>query len=135
MKEEKMRKLAGAGLAVLFLSVMSFVPVSEAVEIPDPKICDTETAEARAGRPGGSVASKASGNVSAQDQRHLCLALHPIKDPTNRFMHKDHSTYYCTLILNRDSQAYCYAVLQADPKKCNNIVSKELETDCLEKSK
>ena len=50
-------------------------------------------------------------------------------------MHKDHSTYYCTLIVNRDSQSYCFAVVQADPKKCNNIVSKELETDCLEKAK
>lgn len=130
-----MRILAGAGLAVLFLSLISFVPVLEAVDIPDPKICDTETDEAISKRPGISIASKASGKVSVQDQRNLCLALHPIKDPVNRFMHKDHSIYYCTLIVNRDSQAYCFAVVQADSKKCTHIVSKELETRCLEKTK
>ena len=130
-----MRKLACAGLAILFLSLISFLPPLEAVDVPDPKGCDTETSDARAKRPGESVAVKSSGKISVNDRRNLCLALNPIKDPVNRFMHKDHSTYYCTLIVNRDSQSYCFAVVQADPKKCNNIVSKELETDCLEKAK
>ena len=82
-----------------------------------------------------SAAAKSSGKVSEEDKRHLCLALSPIKNPENRFLHKDHSNYYCTLILNRDSQAYCYAVVTGDPKQCNNIVSSELEKECLEKAK
>jgi len=40
-----------------------------------------------------------------------------------------------TLILNRDSQSFCYGVILGDPKKCDNIVSKELEKECLVKSK
>ena len=127
------------------------------VEIPDPKLCDAESTEVRQGRPGGaevktvdgigpmekmsraqeawSSAAKASGKIPGPDKRHLCLALNPIKNPENRFKHKDHSTYYCTLILNRDIQAYCYSVVKKNPKKCNLIVSKELEKECLLKSK
>jgi hypothetical protein len=128
-----------------------------AVEIPDPALCDAESKEVRQGRPGGaevktvdgvgpmekmtraqeawSSAAKASGKIPGPDKRHLCLALNPIKNPENRFKHKDHSTYYCTLILNRDIQAYCYAVIKKNKKKCDLIVSKELEKECLAKSK
>jgi len=81
-----------------------------------------------------SSAAKASGKIPPPDKRHLCLALNPIKNPANRFKHKDHSTYYCTLILNRDIQAYCYAVVEKNSKKCDLIVSKELEKECLKKS-
>ena len=126
------------------------------VEVPDPKLCDAESTEVRQGRPGGaevrtvdgvgpmekmsrtdeawSSAAKASGKIPAPDRRHLCLALNPIKNPENRFKHKDHSTFYCTLILNRDIQAYCYAVVEKNSKKCDLIVSKELEKECLKKS-
>jgi hypothetical protein len=112
--------------------------------------------EVRQGRPGGaevktvdgigpmqkmtraeeawSSAAKASGEIPAPDKRHLCLALNPIKNPENRFKHKDHSTYYCTLILNRDIQAYCYAVVEKNSKKCDLIVGKELEKECLKKT-
>ena len=127
-----------------------------AVEIPDPKLCDAESAEVRQGRPGGaevktvdgvgpmeemsraqaawSSAAKATGKIPAPDKRHLCLALNPIKTPENRFKHKDHSTFYCTQILNRDIQNYCYAVVEKNSKKCDLIVSKELEKECLKKT-
>ena len=82
-----------------------------------------------------SSAAKSSGKVSKEDKRHLCLALSPIKNPESRYAHKDHSNYYCTLILNRDSQAYCYAVVLGNPKQCDNIVSSDLEKECLEKAK
>ncbi len=130
-----MRSLTGGGLAILFLTLFAFTPVSEAVEVPDPKVCDTETDEVRTARPGGSVATQASGKVSKMDQRNLCLALHPIKDPVDRTMHKDHSMYYCSLVLNRDMQNYCYAVVKGNVKMCDLIVSKEVEKECLEKSK
>ena len=81
-----------------------------------------------------SSAAKASGKIPAPDKRHLCLALNPIKNPENRFKHKDHSIFYCTQILNRDIQNYCYAVVEKNSKKCDLIVSKELEKECLKKS-
>ena len=152
-----MRIRTGAWLLVLTLASWVFVPsLWAAVEIPDPKLCDAESAEVRQGRPGGaevrtvdgmgpmekmtraqaawSSAAKASGKIPPLDKRHLCLALNPIKNPENRFKHKDHSTFYCTQILNRDIQNYCYAVVEKNSKKCDLIVSKELEKECLKKS-
>jgi len=147
----------GVWLLIVFLISLAFAPLSwAAVEIPDPELCDAESAEVRQGRPGGaevrtvdglgpmekmtraqeawSSAAKASGEIPAPDKRHLCLALNPIKNPENRFKHKDHSTFYCTQILNRDIQNYCYAVVEKNSKKCDLIVSKELEKECLKKS-
>ena len=148
---------ASVWLLIVFLTSWAFVPLSwAAVEVPDPKLCDAESAEVRQGRPGGaevktvdgvgpmqkmtraqeawSSAAKASGKIPGPDKRHLCLALNPIKNPENRFKHKDHSTFYCTQILNRDIQNYCYAVVEKNSKKCDLIVSKELEKECLKKS-
>ena len=147
-----------AGLTVLITAFFIFAWVFPiiAAEVPDPTACDGDGAIVRKGRPGiasvevrdcvgptnklvrdgiYSAAAKSSGKVSKEDKRHLCLALSPIKNPESRYAHKDHSNYYCTLILNRDSQAFCYAVVQGDPKKCNNIVSSDLEKECLEKAK
>lgn len=157
-KEETMKIETRTCLFMVFLALYVFAPsLWAAVEIPDPKLCDTESTEVRQGRPGGaevktvdgvgpmekmsraqaswSSAAKANGKISGSDKRHLCLALNPIKNPENRFKHKDHSAYYCTLILNRDIQAYCYAIVKKDLKKCDLIVSKELEKECLVKSK
>ena len=136
--------------------LITSVSSSMAAEVPDPTACDKDGVTVRKGRPGiasvevrdgvgptkelvrdgiYSAAAKSSGKVSKEDKRHLCLALSPIKNPESRYKHKDHSNYYCTLILNRDSQTYCYAVVTGDPKQCNNIVSSELEKLCLKKSK
>ena len=136
--------------------LITLVTSSMAAEVPDPTACDKDGVTVRKGRPGiasvevrdgvgptkelvrdgiYSAAAISSGKVSKGDKRHLCLALSPIKNPESRYKHKDHSNYYCTLILNRDSQAYCYAVVTGDPKQCNNIVSSELEKLCLKKSK
>ena len=153
-----MRIRTCAWLLVLSLASWALAPsLWAAVEIPDPELCDAESAEVRQGRPGGaevrtvdgvgpmqkmtraeeawSSAAKASGKIPGPDKRHLCLALNPIKNPENRFKHKDHSTFYCTQILNRDIQNYCYAVVEKNSKKCDLIVSKELEQECLVKSK
>ena len=140
----------------LLVSLAFFIgaPLSMAAEVADTKACDEITQDVRKGRPGvapvtvvdghgpmtkmkmtgfRSVA-KPTGKLSKEDERNLCLALTPISNPESRYKHKDHSIYYCTLILNRDSQAYCYGVVQGDPKKCDNIVSRELEKECLVKS-
>ena len=152
-----MRIGTGAWLLMVSLASWAFAPTLWAsVEIPDPELCDAESAEVRQGRPGGaevktvdglgpmakmtrvqeawSSAAKAIGKIPAPDERHLCLALNPIKNPENRFKHKDHSIFYCTQILNRDIQNYCYAVVEKNSKKCDLIVSKELEKECLKKS-
>ena len=154
-----MKIKGGAFFLTMFFASWGFTSSLWAVaEIPDPTLCDRESKEVRQGRPGGaegkvvdgpgpttkmergaqsawSTASKASGKIPGPDKRHLCLALNPIKNPESRFKHKDHSTYFCTLILNRDIQAYCYAIVKKDPKKCDLIVSKELEQKCLTESK
>jgi len=144
------------GWIVVSLAFFMSAPLSLAAEVANIKACDEITQEVRKGRPGVapvtvidgkgptdsmsrtglfSSAAKPTGKLSKEDQRNLCLALTPIIDPQSRYKHKDHSTYYCTLILNRDSQTYCYAVVLGDPKKCNNIVSAGLEKECLAKSK
>ena len=153
-----MKKFTGAWLLAMLCIYWLCVSSSwAAVEIPDPTLCDSESKEVRQGRPGGaevkvvdgvgpmqemkrvqeawSSAAKASGKIPPPDRRNLCLALNPIKNPENRFQHKDHSTFYCTQILNRDIQNYCYAVVEKNSKKCDLVVSKELEKECLEKSK
>ena len=147
-----------ARLTVLMLAFFIFALVlpTMAAETPDPTACDGDGTSVRKGRPGVapvevrdglgptkelvrngifSSAAKSSGKVSEEDKRHLCLALSPIKNPESRYSHKDHSNYYCTLILNRDSQTYCFAVVQGNPSNCGNIVSSELEKECLVKAK
>ncbi len=144
------------GWIVVSLAFFVNAPLSMATDVADTKACDEITQEVRKGRPGVapvtvldgkgpaeamsrtglfSSAAKPTGKLSKEDQRNLCLALTPINDPESRYKHKDHSNYYCTLILNRDSQAYCYAIVLGNPKQCDNIVSKELEKECLVKSK
>mgnify|MGYP003971596995 FL=1 len=144
------------GWLVVSLAFFIGAPLSMAADVADTKACDEITQEVRKGRPGVdpvkvvdgtgpmeemsrsgvfSSAAKHTGKLSKEDERNLCLALTPISDPESRYKHKDHSMYYCTLILNRDSQSFCYGVILGDPKKCDNIVSKELEKECLVKSK
>lgn len=144
------------GWMVVALAFLINAPLSMAAEVADTKACDEITQEVRKGRPGVapvtvvdgrgptstmardglfSTAAKPTGKLSKEDKRNLCLALTPISSPESRYKHKDHSSYYCTLILNRDSQSYCYAVVLGNPKTCDNIVSKGLEKECLAKSK
>jgi hypothetical protein len=144
------------GWIVVSLAFSISAPLSMAAEVADTKACDEITQEVRKGRPGVnpvtvidgkgpttemsrtglfSAAATPTGKLSKEDERNLCLAVTPITNPESRYKHKDHSIYYCTLILNRDSQTYCYAVVQGDPNKCSNIVSSGLEKECLTKSK
>ncbi len=143
------------GWSVVLLAFFIETPFSMAADVADTEDCEKITQEVRKGRPGVapvtvvdatgpmtemsrtglfSAAAKPTGKLSKEDQRNLCLALTPISNPESRYKHKDHSMYYCTLILNRDSQAFCYGAVLGDPKKCGNIVSKELEKECLVKS-
>lgn len=144
------------GWMVLLVALFAGAPLSMAAEVANTKACDEITSDVRKGRPGVdsvnvidgkgpteemsrsgifSSAATPTGKLSKEDERNLCLALTPIQNPESRYRHKDHSSYYCTLILNRDSQAYCYAIVLGDPSKCNNVVSAELEKECLAKAK
>jgi hypothetical protein len=144
------------GWVVVSLAFFMGASLSIAAEVANTKACDQISQDVRKGRPGVdpvtvidgkgpttemtrtglfSSAAKPTGKLSKEDERNLCLALTPITNPESRYKHKDHSTYYCTLILNRDSQTYCFAVVQGNSGNCGNIVSSELEKECLAKAK
>lgn|GEM_PF-1811320 len=68
-------------------------------------------------------------------EKNLCLALNPIKNPKNRYRHKDHSTYYCSLMgykRDRDMMNFCNAVVKSDANICTNIGNADLEKTCVE---
>ncbi|MBT3366128.1 MAG: hypothetical protein HN472_04435 [Nitrospina sp.] len=144
------------GWIVVSLAFYISAPLSMAAEVANTSACDKISTDVRKGRPGVdpvnvidgkgptsemsrtglfSAAAKPTGKLSKEDERNLCLAISPITNPESRYKHKDHSNYYCTLILNRDSQTFCYAVVQGNPNSCGNIVSGELEKECLTRSK
>ena len=144
------------GWIVVSLAFYISAPLSMAAEVANTSACDKISTDVRKGRPGVdpvnvidgkgptsemsrtglfSAAAKPTGKLSKEDERNLCLAISPITNPESRYKHKDHSNYSCTLILNRDSQTFCYAVVQGNPNSCGNIVSGELEKECLTRSK
>ena len=70
-----------------------------------------------------------------KDQLNLCRAFEIDKaktneQKTNRYQNKNHSTYYCSLIKDRDLKAYCFAVATQTKSSCANIVDAKLETKC-----
>jgi hypothetical protein len=73
-------------------------------------------------------------NEKDADKRNLCRATHPLdKENKNRYQNKDHSDYYCSLIKNRDSQSFCYAVVNKNKLQCGLIVNPNLEKECYAK--
>ena len=72
--------------------------------------------------------------IKDADRRNLCLAVPQGEvDPSVSFGYKrkDHSNYYCTLIRNRDLQNLCWAVVGPNKSKCDLVVDKKLEEECL----
>ncbi|PIQ99519.1 MAG: hypothetical protein COV66_11490 [Nitrospinae bacterium CG11_big_fil_rev_8_21_14_0_20_45_15] len=68
-------------------------------------------------------------------EKNLCMALHPIKNPENRYRDKDHSSYYCSLMeyqKDRDMMNFCSAIVKSDASICANIGSVDLEKTCVE---
>ncbi len=106
-----MNKVLSA-LGVMFLAGFFFLPQANAQEVADVSMC---------------------ASIANPVEKNLCLALHPIKNPENRYRHKDHSTYYCTLMQyqkDRDMMNFCTAVVQSDPAMCTNIGDAKLEKIC-----
>lgn len=75
-----------------------------------------------------------------KDQLNLCRAFEIDNAKTadqkkNRYQNKNHTTYYCSLIKDRDVQNYCFAVTTQTKSGCANLVDPKLEKDCNAKVK
>ncbi len=69
------------------------------------------------------------------DQLNLCRAFEIDKAKTkeqkkNRYQNKNHTTYYCSLIKDRELQKYCFAVASQTKSQCANLVDPNLEKKC-----
>ncbi|MEE9499083.1 MAG: hypothetical protein V3V24_07070 [Nitrospinaceae bacterium] len=69
------------------------------------------------------------------DQLNLCRAFEIDKAKTaeqkkDRYKNKNHSTYYCSLIKERELQKYCFAVASQTKSQCGNLVDPKLEKKC-----
>ena len=74
------------------------------------------------------------------DQLNLCRAFEIDKAKTaeqkkNRYRNKNHSTYYCSLIKDRELQKFCFAVASQTKSQCGNIVDAKLDKKCNSKIK
>ncbi|MBI5428664.1 MAG: hypothetical protein HZA02_10375 [Nitrospinae bacterium] len=70
-------------------------------------------------------------DIPDADKANLCRAkLKPSEENANRYQNKDHRTYYCSLITDRDMQTYCYAIASHNKTMCGDVVDKTLETEC-----
>ena len=71
-------------------------------------------------------------SLKNNDKKNLCLAKAPKKIVTGEFGYKskDHSTYYCSLINDRELQNYCYAIVKGEKWRCKLLVDKKMEEDC-----
>jgi hypothetical protein len=74
------------------------------------------------------------------DQLNLCRAFEIDKAKTkaqkkNRYQNKNHTTYYCSLIKDREIQKYCFAVATQTKSQCANLVDPKLEKKCNAKVK
>lgn len=74
------------------------------------------------------------------DQLNLCRAFEIDKAKTkeqkkNRYQNKNHTTYYCSLIKDRELQKYCFAVATQTKSGCGNLVDPKLEKKCNAKVK
>ncbi len=75
------------------------------------------------------------GTIQELDDKNLCRAFEIEKTRTdeqrkNRYQNKDHSTYYCSIIKNRDKQTFCFAVVGRNKTQCGLIIDANLEKEC-----
>ena len=70
-----------------------------------------------------------------KDQLNLCRAFEIDDAKTkeqkkNRYQNKNHTTYYCSLIKDRELQKFCFAVATQTRSGCGNLVDSKLEKKC-----
>ena len=75
-----------------------------------------------------------------KDQLNLCRAFEIDKAKSdaqkkNRYQNKNHTTYYCSLIKNRELQKFCFAVASQTKSQCANLVDAKMEKECNAKVK
>jgi len=107
------------GMIRFGLVALVFLPLSALAGVPDNSECD---------------------KIDDADRRNLCLAKMNDRgegDPLekNRYQNKDHSTYYCSLIRNRDLKNMCHAVIEKNKSKCDLVGDREIEKECLDSIK
>jgi len=115
-----MKKLNGLGLLGIIMGLILLVP--SAVLAGDSKNADP------------------CSHHKDLDQTNLCRAFEIDKAKTaqekkNRYQNKNHSTYYCSLIKDRELQKFCFAVASQTKSGCANIVDAKLEKECNAKIK
>jgi len=74
-------------------------------------------------------------DIKDADEKNICRAFEIEKTRTNdqrknRYQNKDHSTYYCSLVKNKDKKVYCFAVISRTKSQCGNIIDADLEKQC-----
>ncbi len=113
--ENSMKKLNGMGLLGLMMGLVLLVPtLSQA---------------------GDSKAADPCAPIKDKDQMNLCRAFEIDKAKTaeqkkNRYQNKNHTTYYCSLIKDRELKKYCFAVASQTKSQCSNLVDPKLEKKC-----
>ncbi|NIQ03391.1 MAG: hypothetical protein GWM98_25940 [Nitrospinaceae bacterium] len=74
-------------------------------------------------------------NKNSLDERNFCLAMiNDHGEAKNRYKNKDHSSYYCSLIRDRDKQNLCQAIIDSDSNRCALIGDKNMEKECRSKT-
>ena len=73
--------------------------------------------------------------IKELDAKNLCRALkiegaRTEEQRMNRYQNKNHSTYYCSLIKDKDKKVFCFAVINQSKSQCGNIIDAELEKQC-----
>ena len=115
-----MKKLNSLGLLGLMMGLVLMVPtLSQA---------------------GDSKAADPCAHHKDKDKLNLCRAFEIDKAKTsaqkkNRYQNKNHTTYYCSLIKDRDLQKFCFAVAGKTKSGCANIIDPKLEKECNAKIK
>ena len=103
------------GIIQFGLVALVYLPLTAQAGVPDNSECD---------------------KIQDPDRRNICMAKmndrgegDPLKK--NRYQNKDHSSYYCSLVRNRDLKNLCHAVIEQNKSKCDLIGNKEIEDECL----
>ncbi len=78
--------------------------------------------------------------IKDMDKQNWCRAFKIDEAKTeeqkkNRYQNKNHTTYYCTLIKNRDLQTYCFALAGNNKNQCGLIIDEKIEKECNENVK
>lgn len=104
-----MKLFRGCWFAGVLLVVFIFYPISATADTPNNPACS---------------------DITDSDKKNLCLAKEEKKETKTGYKNKNHSTYYCSLIKNRDMQTFCFAIASSTKNMCNLIINDKLVKEC-----